>query len=502
MSLAHNRFIVATTTSFGSGALLLFLIFCLAASLRGRRRLGGLPTVGPSGIFAFPLGMLVAFFYGHRLVEEGYKKFPVFKLPRYFSWMIVVNGPQYLEDIRKATDDQLSFLAFLNEASQFEYTIGPEIMTDTYHNNVVRGPMTRNIGSRFSDLIDEVDKAMGDILKGASEDWTGLPCHKSVLHIISRISTRFFVGPMLSSNAKYTDIMQKWAVHVAVTGFAIRPLPACLKPMVSRAVFDIKEKTREVEAYIRPILAERLEKSAENDNNDDSNDMIAWLWNAAPAERRNVHDISLRLIFLNVTAIHTTSALLTHVLFNLATYNEYVEPLREEIFHAVQKEGWNKVSMDKMRKLDSFIKESHRLHGGEAVGVVRKAMKDFTFSDGTFIPKGSNLGVASRALNHDERYYPNPKEFQGFRFSDKDPLKWQMTALNPEFMTFGAGRHACPGRFFAVAEVKMVVARILLDYDIKLTDEKAGRPKEKWIAGLFVVPDTNARISLKKRALV
>jgi hypothetical protein len=34
------------------------------------------------------------------------------------------------------------------------------------------------------------------------------------------------------------------------------------------------------------------------------------------------------------------------------------------------------------------------------------------------------------------------KEFQGFRFADKDPLKWQMASLNPEYMTFGMGRHA------------------------------------------------------------
>jgi len=54
---------------------------------------------------------------------------------------------------------------------------------------------------------------------------------------------------------------------------------------------------------------------------------------------------------------------LTHILFDLATYTSYIEPLREEISVIVEAEGWNKVSMEKMRKLDSFMKESHRLNG-------------------------------------------------------------------------------------------------------------------------------------------
>jgi len=88
----------------------------------------------------------------------------------------------------------------------------------------------------------------------------------------------------------------------------------------------------------------------------------------------------------------------------------------------------------------------------------RLAMSDFSFSDGTFIPKGTNFVVAGRGINQDEvsfilpnfglhsrpfqRYYDNPQEFQGFRFADQDPLKWQMTSINPEFMLFGLGRSA------------------------------------------------------------
>lgn len=35
---------------------------------------------------------------------------------------------------------------------------------------------------------------------------------------------------------------------------------------------------------------------------------------------------------------------------------------------------------------------------------------------------------------------------------------------------FGWGRHACPGRFFAANEIKMIVATYILTYDIRLPD--------------------------------
>lgn len=48
----------------------------------------------------------------------------------------------------------------------------------------------------------------------------------------------------------------------------------------------------------------------------------------------------------------------------------------------------------------------------------RKVLKDFTFSDGTILPAGTYLSVASFATHHDEAIYANPYEFDGFRFAN------------------------------------------------------------------------------------
>lgn len=53
----------------------------------------------------------------------------------------------------------------------------------------------------------------------------------------------------------------------------------------------------------------------------------------------------------------------THALYHLAAEPHYLKPLREEIEAVIAEEGWTKVAMTKMHKLDSFFKESQRYNG-------------------------------------------------------------------------------------------------------------------------------------------
>lgn len=45
-------------------------------------------------------------------------------------------------------------------------------------------------------------------------------------------------------------------------------------------------------------------------------------------------------------------------------------------------------------------------------------MKDFTFSDGTFIPEGGFVGTAVQAMQRDADFYENGDMFKPWRFSE------------------------------------------------------------------------------------
>jgi hypothetical protein len=50
-------------------------------------------------------------------------------------------------------------------------------------------------------------------------------------------------------------------------------------------------------------------------------------------------------------------------LYRLLSHPEYIEPLRQEVEAVVAEEGWTKAGMDKMHKIDSFLRETQRIDG-------------------------------------------------------------------------------------------------------------------------------------------
>jgi cytochrome P450 len=54
---------------------------------------------------------------------------------------------------------------------------------------------------------------------------------------------------------------------------------------------------------------------------------------------------------------------LTQALYRLLANPKYIEPLRQEVDAVIKEEGWTKAGMDKMYKIDSFIRETLRVDG-------------------------------------------------------------------------------------------------------------------------------------------
>ena len=80
----------------------------------------------------------------------------------------------------------------------------------------------------------------------------------------------------------------------------------------------------------------------------------------------------------------------------------------------------------------------------------RMAMKDFTFSDSTFIPKGTYLAAIVGPVNMDEEIYEDPSTFKPFRFAEacegadnaREAAKNQLVTTSLENLLFGHGKHA------------------------------------------------------------
>ena len=212
--------------------------------------------------------------------------------------------------------------------------------------------------------------------------------------------------------------------------------------------------------------------------------------------------------------------------------------MRREIDSIPGREGWTKEALDKMSKVDSFIKESMRLSSTSTcectywlspyclfiicpiVSMMRKTLKPFTVSNGTVIPPGVLIFVPGQARHMDPSIYPTPDLFDGFRFSnlekeqqgnDSGPLtanlsstlrgaRFKLVTTTPDYLAWGYGRHACSGRFFAALVLKLMLAHLVSRYDIKFENLNGGdaRPEDVTF-GFNRLPDPHAKLLLRRR---
>lgn len=107
--------------------------------------------------------------------------------------------------------------------------------------------------------------------------------------------------------------------------------------------------------------------------------------------------------------------------------------------------------------------------------MTRLAVEDVKLSDSTLIPKNTGLAVSSHRM-WDPAVYPNPDQWNGTRFYEMrdEPGKQntsQLISTSPDYLAFGHGQHACPGRFFASNEVKIALVQIIMKYEFELKEE-------------------------------
>ena len=129
----------------------------------------------------------------------------------------------------------------------------------------------------------------------------------------------------------------------------------------------------------------------------------------------------------------------------------------------------------------------------------RVTEKPLLLSDGTLIPEGTRLIVASDR-QWDEAYYPEPETFDPYRFlklRDTPGFKTsaQLAGTSADNLSWGYGKHSCPGRFFAANEIKVLLCHILMKYDIKVVGEK---PQVRAF-GSTLVADPFATLAIRRR---
>ncbi|EJF60310.1 cytochrome P450 [Dichomitus squalens LYAD-421 SS1] len=471
-------------------------------------RLQHIPTLGgPSDPV---LSYLSAFNYilnSTKILREGYERFKgsAFKVADLESWTVILNGPEMVDEIRKRPDEELSAMESNEEFLQIRYIFGKEPYEDPYHIRLTRDKLTRTLPAIVPDLVDELRATLPEYVPTHGDEWTTIDVTTTTQKIVARLSNRVFVGLPVCRNEEYLKMAVSIATDLIKDAFILKTSPHFLRPIVAWLTSSTRRTVRRALPYLRPVIAERKEQIAEHGLGQDwpgkPNDMLQWIIENEMLRGAEDEAIIARILLVNFQAIHTTSTSITHALYHLAASPEYIHPLREEVQSIIAAEGWTKTALGKMRKLDSFLKESQRYNGISLVAPGRKALKDVRLSDGTVIPAGTMVNMNTHRLHLDDACYPNANEFDPFRFArirevDGEGTKHQFTHTSNQYVAFGIGRHACPGRFFAATELKALLAYIVINYDLKVAGDGT-RPRNLYFSHA-ILPSMSGKIMLRK----
>lgn len=305
--------------------------------------------------------------------------------------------------------------------------------------------------------------------------------------------------------------------------------PSWLKPLVAEFVpyvWMVRWHLYRAKTVLEPLIAERRKERVVGVANGNRNfdNLLHFMDEEATGIDAKPSKLAGRTLILTLASSHTTSMAACQALFQMCEHPEYIPELREEVRRVVaEDEGWRKTTLTKMRKLDSFIKESQRLHPPslresphlltsisdrvllilDLVGFKRAFMQPRVLSDGTTIPKGAHTLMAIQPHQMEDPSIPDPEVFDGFRYyrmreQEGHGNKHQFATTDPYTLHFGHGKFSCPGRFLASNVIKLILSRLLLDYDFRFPDDQ-GRPEDV-PAHEYVFPNPRGKIDLRQRA--
>ncbi|TEB33849.1 cytochrome P450 [Coprinellus micaceus] len=428
---------------------------------RLRVKLAHIPTLGSDSFLWSYLDAWRFISKGHTLIEDGYAKYKgqPFKVACHTTqsgWLVVVNDPNMIEDMRKASPEVLSFRGAAIDLVQTKYTSPRNFKATPFHVPVVRSPLTKAFPTRFARCCGR------DQGQRISTDWTPFPLYQTLTHVVCRTTNRLFVDlPLLLAKSKDCGPSR---LEPQPTFFAITP--NWLKPVVG-PLMPCHALERRAKRILARLIQVRLAKHAAHGTNWEGPVMFTNFLSIHTTAL--VRPLPMVGAFFSLADHRSSTQTSTDTLFDLAARPEYIAPLRAEIDEAIACHGWTKDALARLVKLDSFMKESGRFGGNAAMAMRRRACQDFAFSNGVVIPQDVTVCVARRPMQLDSDHYEDPLEFKGFRFAELrekegaglESLQHQMVSLDPTYMLFGYGRNACPGRFFAVNEVKVLLAHII-----------------------------------------
>ncbi|KAI3317912.1 ent-kaurene oxidase [Xylariaceae sp. AK1471] len=515
------------------------------------------PSVGLGGSFlAWPRAVIKSLILTRSWVFLGYSKYSksnrFFVLPTIDRGALLVVPPRQIKRLYGLPENVLDVKTTGNNTIQTRWTVwDDEVAENNFQMNVIRNQITRNLNILTPPIAEELltgfEREWGNDMK----NWKTVSVWTSALRLIAGAANGAFCGPPLCRDEDFLTRLRDHAMCVFAGALIINSTPGPIRWISGYLIgWTSYFLFLRVCRICLPFVKQRLENTAKLRQNPSfpwtpPQDGLQWIieecYSTNDPAQLNPKRVTHRLVFMNDISMHSTSYTVQNVILDLAAADPslgYIEALRAESARVLKEAGgsWTRQAVMKLELVDSTVRESMRLSPFNSVGLPRTVIDPHGISvqqgeSSWNVPYGTILTIPVEPIHYDDSIYPDAKRFHPFRFaqpgavrdivdhavdasekeaghdstqasaappaSGTESKQRQSATIDDAFLGFGFGKHACPGRFFALNEVKIFVAHMVLHYDIEHLKE--GRAKMTPLIWLNIPLFNNFNVRIRRR---
>jgi cytochrome P450 len=282
----------------------------------------------------------------------------------------------------------------------------------------------------------------------------------------------------------------------------LQPFLVWLLPAKWRLISSWKKLT----SYVVPRVLQLKEEASGQHGRQVNPDVISWMVEAGRSEMERDPNVLTTLVgSIAAGSTYSIANFCCRVIMDMVAHPEVLEAVRSEIrqMHALTRGRWDMAALAKLEKLESAMKESARITPGTLLVYSRVVKKDHVLSNGLRLKKGQFVTMSGAARTMDPAIFEDPHEYKGLRFCADDRIDDHrarpFSSINTDILTWGAGRWACPGRLITDMAAKILLVKLLDEYDFAFLDNKP-LPCSAMHEFLFFHPEKEMLVTRKENS--
>ncbi|KAL2132356.1 hypothetical protein VTI74DRAFT_3927 [Chaetomium olivicolor] len=201
----------------------------------------------------------------------------------------------------------------------------------------------------------------------------------------------------------------------------------------------------------------------------DRPDLVEGLLKRADEWGLTLEKLQANSAILIIGGSETTATLLSGVTYLLLTNPEAMKKLTAEIRGAFKSEDEiDFASVSTLPYLLACLNEALRMYPPVPIGLPRVVPKGGANIAGNYVPENTVVAIHQWAMYHNDEHFKDPFVFHPERWLD-DPA---FASDNKDaFQPFHVGPRNCLGKNLAYVEMRLVLARVLWNFDLRIAED-------------------------------